>query len=92
MPPKISTLHKQIESIDSVLEESFKGTDIGSRIYKLIQRVAILERDVKLLLNDNKSMQNELIKLTDPDCISPSKKVVDELYSYQQIKDKYGNK
>ena len=66
-------------------ERSWEGYVINI-INSLTRRVARLEED-------NKAMQNELIKLTDQDVIdkinsTPSNDVLDALYHYQEVKDK----
>ena len=59
----------------------------------IINVINTLTRRVARLEEDNKAMQNELIKLTMPDIIdsineTPSKKVLDTLYDYQSVQSK----
>ena len=63
----------------------------------VINIINSLTRRVARLEEDNKAMQNELIKLTDQDVIdsiksTPSEAVLDELYHYQEVEHKNGNK
>ena len=59
----------------------------------IINGINTLTKRVARLEEDNKAMQNELIKLTMPDIIdsineTPSKKVLDTLYDYQSVQYK----